>query len=44
MRQELADCGSINFVCQGKVRWRYCPDHWGKVPECPKGDAEIFSH
>jgi serine/threonine-protein kinase len=42
MRQELAECGSINFVCQGKVRWRYCPDHWGKVPECPKGDAEPF--
>lgn len=41
MRRELAGCGDFNFICQGKIRWRYCPDHWGKVPECPKNNATL---
>jgi serine/threonine-protein kinase len=39
MRQELAGCGEFNFICQGKIRWRYCPGHWGTVPDCPKSTS-----
>lgn len=36
MRREIDECGRFNLICQEKVRWRYCANHWGKVPECPQ--------
>jgi hypothetical protein len=39
MREELATCTREDFitrvVCSQRVRFRYCGDYWGKVPECP---------
>lgn len=39
MRTELDACGTFNLVCSEKVRWRYCKDYWGKVPECPQSST-----
>jgi hypothetical protein len=39
MREELATCTREDFitrvVCGQRVRFRYCANYWGKLPECP---------
>jgi len=43
MREELATCTREDFitrvVCGQRVRFRYCANYWGKVPECPGNPA-----
>jgi hypothetical protein len=38
MARELAACEEKNALgkvfCVDRVRWRYCPDYWNKVPQC----------
>jgi hypothetical protein len=37
---ELEGCNSRGFLakalCIERVRWKYCPGKWGKIPDCPK--------
>jgi hypothetical protein len=39
MREELSRCTREDFItrviCDQRVRFRYCKDFWGRVPECP---------
>lgn len=39
VREELSRCTREDFIarviCDQRVRFRYCKDSWGKVPECP---------
>ncbi len=39
VRDELSRCTREDFIarviCDQRVRFRYCKDYWGKVPECP---------
>jgi hypothetical protein len=41
MAQENSACEAESFfarlACKEKVRWKYCPGYWGKVPQCPQG-------
>ena len=43
MREELATCTREDFItrviCGQRVRFRYCANYWGKVPECPGNPA-----
>ena len=40
MAQENSACEAESFfarlACKEKVRWKYCPGYWGKVPQCPQ--------
>jgi len=44
MRSELAACGKTNLICHEKVRWRYCKNMWGKVPECPQAGSNASTN
>jgi Meckel syndrome type 1 protein len=43
MADELSRCTREDFIsrviCDQRVRFRYCGDYWGKVPQCPGSPA-----
>ena len=43
MSEELSRCTREDFItrviCDQRVRFRYCPGYWGKVPQCPGSPA-----
>ncbi len=43
MDADLAKCTHEDFIsrviCGQRVRFRYCGDFWGKVPQCPGSPA-----
>jgi hypothetical protein len=45
MAQENSACEAENFfarlACKERVRWKYCPGFWGKVPQCPQATDQF---
>ncbi len=43
MEEDLAKCTREDFInrviCAQRVKFRYCGDYWGKVPQCPGSPA-----
>lgn len=43
MDEDMAKCTREDFInrviCAQRVKYRYCPGYWGKVPQCPGSPA-----
>jgi len=43
MEEDMAKCTREDFInrviCAQRVKYRYCPGYWGKVPQCPGSPA-----
>lgn len=43
MEEDMAKCTREDFIsrviCAQRVKFRYCPGYWGKVPQCPGSPA-----